>query len=399
MHKYGVNVSLAFPAILPTGNTSSSTLIRSLLPGIKDEAIAAMTQTYDKTLIDVSISIPESFIKIAKDYNIVVATFCKTMRAVQEVRKQYPQIMPAYYVQDYEPWFWENPWWRVQQSLSDAQRRDLEESRASYTKDTSFMIAKTEWTANMVRVHHNATVHMVVPSIDHQKNFIDNHLLTEKLQKKNKRVFNIIAMIRPRTVRRNAIDTLEVVLKLAYSFPNSVKVTLFGCNNAAMLSSLNKNRLLRGSTRFRPKTLSALSNVAFKGVLVDRQEIANLFRHSDIFVDLSWWQAFGRTAMEAMANGCVAIMPLTGAAPEICEVSEKNCLYHDGNDVMGYYKKIVSLMQNDRLRHFLVMNGLSKLRNFGIPLSAGTIANNLKRGFVEYQNNGYRFLSTANVTL
>jgi glycosyltransferase involved in cell wall biosynthesis len=64
--------------------------------------------------------------------------------------------------------------------------------------------------------------------------------------------------------------------------------------------------------------------------LLERTDIAEVYRHIDIFMDLSWWQAFGRAAVEAMACGVVAVMPLTGAARDICGGDGEYCLYHDG---------------------------------------------------------------------
>ncbi|HXS46776.1 MAG TPA: glycosyltransferase, partial [Solirubrobacterales bacterium] len=50
--------------------------------------------------------------------------------------------------------------------------------------------------------------------------------------------------------------------------------------------------------------------------LLMRGEVASLLRRSDLFLDMSMYQAFGRTALEAMACGCTAVVPRLGGAWE-----------------------------------------------------------------------------------
>ena len=47
-----------------------------------------------------------------------------------------------------------------------------------------------------------------------------------------------------------------------------------------------------------------------------RREVAAVLRASDLFLDVSDYQAFGRTGLEAMACGCVPLLPLFGGADE-----------------------------------------------------------------------------------
>lgn len=208
------------------------------------------------------------------------------------------------------------------------------------------------------------------------------HFVLEMKKTGTHSVFNVIAMIRPRTVRRNAVNTLEVALRLAYNYPHNVKVTLFGCNIAWLNNALKRNMKLRGGNPYRPKKFPVLKNVEFQGLLVDRVEIANLYRRSDIFIDLSWWQAFGRTAMEAMASGVVSIMPQEGSSSEICKEG-KYCLSHDGNDIDGYYDKIVSVIKNDKLRKQLITRGQNRVKKFVTELAAASIAHQLKQGYAK----------------
>ena len=47
-----------------------------------------------------------------------------------------------------------------------------------------------------------------------------------------------------------------------------------------------------------------------------RDRVAELFAGSSIFLDMSHWQAWGRTGLEAMASGCVPVLPAGSGASE-----------------------------------------------------------------------------------
>jgi glycosyltransferase involved in cell wall biosynthesis len=47
-----------------------------------------------------------------------------------------------------------------------------------------------------------------------------------------------------------------------------------------------------------------------------REGVAELLRSSHFFLDLSDYQAFGRTGLEAMASGCIPVLPKLGGAGE-----------------------------------------------------------------------------------
>ena len=80
---------------------------------------------------------------------------------------------------------------------------------------------------------------------------------------------------------------------------SKVEVTYFGCDDEDL-----RNVGLRPSP-----SLTSL------GVL-DRNQVANTLRYSDLFLDLSDFQAFGRTGLEGMACGCVPVLPIFGGTGE-----------------------------------------------------------------------------------
>mmetsp|Transcript_8623 Transcript_8623/g.14330 ORF Transcript_8623/g.14330 Transcript_8623/m.14330 type:complete len:409 (-) Transcript_8623:450-1676(-) len=385
MHRMGVKVAVTFPNTVKKGKAWP--IIRGIIPDAEEHTLRQI----------IILHRPDEIDAIAAKWDVVVATFCLTVDTVSKVHTQYPHILPAYYVQDYEPWFKSSPFDPVK---DDDWFRKV---GATYTanKPNAVLFAKTQWTAHMVTSIHNVTVHPVTPSLDHDIYYPNRTELAAKLRKTfaGKRtqsaqrtqqsapgtVFRILAMIRPKTPRRNPIDTLDVALRLAHDMEGRVQILLFGSEKEDMLSTLSKLIASKGKAPHRSKALMRRKDrVKILGLLVNRAEIADMYRQIDIFIDLSWWQAFGRAALEAMACGSVALMPSTGAAAELCH-GGLNCLYHDGKDVDGVYQKLQGIMQNDTIRHNMIRRGLERTAKFTIPAAAASIANQLKRGYAAYK--------------
>ena len=173
------------------------------------------------------------------------------------------------------------------------------------------MIAKTDWIANMVKSNHNVTVHKVVPSLDHEAYYTDHISLKLKATKRfeNGSKFTVIGMIRPRTAFRNPWGVLDVLLKLAFELPNSVKVDLFGSSDADILGCVRQLAVREGPAPHRNESVLRYPNVRILGLVSRREDIAEMYRRSDIFIDISTWQGFGRSGAEAMSCGCIPIMP------------------------------------------------------------------------------------------
>jgi GT2 family glycosyltransferase/glycosyltransferase involved in cell wall biosynthesis len=221
-----------------------------------------------------------NLLALAAGYDVVVGTIYWSMAALERVVRAFPHILPAYYVQDYEPLF------------AAEGSRDWEAARASYTLvPDAVLFAKTHWIIGKVGAEHGVAVHKVEPSID--------HAVYRPIARQSDGRIHVVAMIRPHTPRRGAERTMRVLSRLAGRCPDTLVFHLFGC--------------APGNEHFRRLE----TGFAFKnhGALL-RPEVASLLGHSDVFVDLSDYQAFGRTAVEAMACGCVAVVPVHGGTDE-----------------------------------------------------------------------------------
>lgn len=104
------------------------------------------------------------------------------------------------------------------------------------------------------------------------------------------------------------------------------------------------------------------------GVLT-REGVADVLRDAEIFLDLSDYQAFGRTGLEAMACGCVVVLPQVGGVHEYA-VDRENALVVDTSSDERCYAAVVDLVRDDDLRRKLANNALVTARAYSIEKSA-----------------------------
>lgn len=222
--------------------------------------------------------------KHLEKFDIVIATIStqasnlfKCVNGFNLKRKR--NIRIAYYIQDYEPLFFAKDTLLWQQACK------------SYDNVVGVKyFAKTNWICRAVEKNHGVQVKRVLPSIDH-----DCYLPATNAPDK----ITIAAMIRPGTPRRAPRRTVRILALLAEKYKSQIKINIFGCDKEELL---DYGIVLHG----------AITN---HGRLT-REQVAQILRESSLFLDLSDYQAFGRTGMEAMACGAVPVMPIFGGAPE-----------------------------------------------------------------------------------
>ena len=253
----------------------------------------------------------ETIVASAQVYDVVVATIYSSVHLLDRIITSCPWIQPAYYAQDYEPWFFEE---------GTAQ---WQEAYDSYAKIPGMIVmAKTHWICKQIALNHDVDVNKIMPSIDHDVYFPapNPHKTSNK--------YCISAMIRPSTPRRGPQRTMELLAKLKASYPDNVDIHIFGSD--------------KGSDEF--QEMRQDFTFSSHGVL-KRREVADLLRRSDIFIDLSDYQAFGRTSLEAMACGVLAMVPEAGGGDEYA-IDGQNALVVDTFDVEGCYERLSELLDN-----------------------------------------------------
>ena len=216
---------------------------------------------------------------------VVVAT---TNRSVFDVNNARTEMLKgnaaatvkfAYYVQDYEPLFYapnSDAWTKAYQSYA-------------VLKD-AMLFAKTKWLCDIVYANHGIRVMKVAPSIDHDVYFPD-------LRRNSSRLM-VAAMLRPSTPRRAPWRTARVMAAIGRNHAN-VSMQVFGSTTEELTAA----------------GIELPSGVKNWGVL-RRSEVPDLLRGSDLFLDLSDYQAFGRTGLEGMACGCIPVVPILGGTAE-----------------------------------------------------------------------------------
>lgn len=234
----------------------------------------------------------------------VICTIFTSVRLVKnalEKVKNKPRV--AYYAQDYEPLFVlpENPLWA--------------EAHASYTMLPNMTVfAKTDWIRNVITENHGIEVKKVAPSIDHDVYY-------PGLNKSESQLW-ISAMVRPSTPRRAPERTMRILKNIKEQFGHQVNINVFGCTDEAIFDN----------------NLTSDFEYYNHGVLT-RNQVSGLLRKSHLFIDLSDYQAFGRTGLEAMACGCVSLVPVFGGTDEYIKHNE-NGFAVDPRDEVEIYNTI-----------------------------------------------------------
>lgn len=275
----------------------------------------------------------ESLLELGKGFDAVVATVYYTMEWVTRMVAANPSTLPAYYVQDYEPFFFEEG--------ADEARA----AHASYRRDDrALLFAKSDWLVRTVHERHGARVSKVSPGLDSATFYPGPHRPAASVR--------VVAMIRPQTPRRGAARTMRVLTELARRLGGGLDVHVFGCPPS--------------DPRF--KSLAGDFPLTAHGLL-RRPEVAELLRSSDVFLDLSDYQAFGRTSLEAMSCGCVPVVPLAGGGDEFAR-DRVNALVVDTRDESTCVERVEALLRSRELLEPMRRAALATASQFSLRSAA-----------------------------
>lgn len=271
----------------------------------------------------------------AAPFQVIVATLWSTPALIAPIAVQWTDKLYVYYVQDYEPWFF---------PADDASRQIALDS---YTVVPNMVLmAKTDWICRTVLKHHGRHVYRVAASLDHDVYY------PNAIAKSDDDPVCIAAMIRPTTPRRGPLRTIRVLKDVSAALGDGVRMLLFGCEPQDLKTYIERNA----------PELSLDARFENRGVL-SRIEVAELLREADIFVDLSDYQAFGRTGLEAMACGCAVVLPSDGGVYEYAE-HRRNCLVVDTTSAANMTKAIRAFATDAPLRATIAKQALATAARF-----------------------------------
>lgn len=195
-----------------------------------------------------------------------------------------PNCIPGYFIQDFEPYFY------------DKNSMEYQKALRSYSIIPNITaIAKTQWICDTVFEKTKLKVYKAPPGLN-TKLFKSNYSKSFSFPLK------VSAMIRPQTPRRNPEMTLKVLKQIKEKYQEKVEIFIFGSTE----ETLKTYNLKTEEYKFDYKNLGLLNS----------GELSELFNNSHIFLDGSIYQAFGRTSLEAMACGCISIVPKNGGSLE-----------------------------------------------------------------------------------
>jgi glycosyltransferase involved in cell wall biosynthesis len=269
--------------------------------------------------------------RMAADFDAVVATSNPTVAWIASLSRQGKVARLGYYIQDYEPYFYPKG------------SRDYQRAADSYTMIPSIVrLVTTPWIADQIQLHHHLESSVIGAHMDAD--------LFQPCPRKDaswpERPLRVTAMIRPSTPRRNPKLTMAVLQRASQKFSTQVEFRLFGCDvSEPGFSSLEVN--------FPWKLAGQLRST----------QVASLYNEADIFVDFSEFQAFGLTALEAMAMGLAVIVPSTGGTGVYGEPGA-NCLVVDGRSEQACLEALSRLIEDASLRQKLQSNAISTAARF-----------------------------------
>lgn len=278
----------------------------------------------------------KDLVNISRKFDVVIGTIYTSMKLVKDIKKENSKISTAYYIQDYEPLF------------SEPGTEAWKEAFDSYTLvPGTVLFAKTDWICNKVFDLHGVMVNKVSPSIDHD-------VYKPKQGCFNADTIKISAMIRPKTPRRGAGRTMRLLKKLHDEFGGKVKIEIFGCEDSdPLFGKLERNYKYKSS-----------------GILT-RNGVANVLKSSDIFIDLSDYQAFGRTALEAMSCGATSVVTAYGGVYEYIRNKENGAVVDVFNEEATYLT-VKELIEGNSL-YSLKIKSLETASDFSVNKASMTV--------------------------
>ena len=268
----------------------------------------------------------EDIPRSAGSFDAIIATSNPTVAWIASAAEKQPGLKVGYYIQDYEPYFY------TQDS------HEFRKATASYTLIPDLVrMVTTPWISEQIRLHHRI-----------QSTIVGGHIDTDLFQPRPNtdpswpdRPLRVTAMIRPATARRNPKLTMAILQRASKMYPSRVQIRLFGCDPSDPgFASLEQDFAWQLAGQLRSS------------------QVANLFNEADIFVDFSDFQAFGLTAVEAMATGLAVVVPENGGTQDYAQ-NEENCLVVDTHDQEASFRALRRLIEDDALRLKLQGNAVS----------------------------------------
>ena len=266
---------------------------------------------------------PDDLLEQLDVTDVIVATHFSTARLAYEAVRRGLATTSAYFLQDYEPWFWDEE--------RSAERQSV---RATFDLVPN-KIVKSEWLAELLAEggHPTKKIHLGM----------DLGFFYPRDVPRTSRPL-VVSMARPRTPRRG-FETVVETLRLVHERHPSVRFALFG------------------------QDLDDQVNLPFPcqamGEIAEQERVAELFSSATAHFDGSDFQAFGRPALEGMACGAPSVLTDVGGVREYA-VHEHNCLLVPPRSPELAASSILRLLGDEQLRNRLTEGGFRTVAQFSL---------------------------------
>lgn len=302
-------------------------LVNQLIQNGVDARIVALREypeVYDWQLLTRPI-IYQSANELIRNFpksDLAVATHWTTAEWVNKVVQAGKATKSAYFLQDYEPWFFTDDDLAGQKSVRNT--FDLIDNKIVKSDWLSGMMKFDGYTAKKIRLGMNLDV------------FYPRARLTysDKVR--------ILAMARPRTPRRGFEDLVSALNLVWEKSGHQIEITFFGEESLPAVGGFIATNL---------------------GVISDQNTLAQLYSDHDIFIDSSVFQGFGRTALEAMACGVACVVTNVGGVNEYA-VNDVNCVALPPSQPHSLAKAVLELIQAPKQRERLSSAGIETAQLF-----------------------------------
>ncbi|WP_426118415.1 GT99 family glycosyltransferase N-terminal domain-containing protein [Pseudomonas sp. DSP3-2-2] len=267
---------------------------------------------------------PDDLPGIAQHFDAVIATLYLTVEWIQPLIGRCRDKVYAYYIQDFEPDFFAE------------QSPEYTRALKSYTLiEEVKLITKTRWNRDILKARLGVECSLIGADYD------DNSFHPHSTWQPHRNVTHLTAMIRPATPRRAPELTMRILKRLKAEFGSMIAIKTFGTER-------NSEGYQALASDFEHECVGELQP----------QQVSELLRATDIFLDYSAFQAMGLTAMEAIACGAITVGPMNGGLPEIIIDNETGILVDTADEDMCF-SKTRDLILNKELRNNIRKNSVS----------------------------------------
>lgn len=290
------------------------------------ELAPSFSKAYAESDIPVLTAAPRDFPRVTSGFDAVIATANTSVAWLQPLAGKGPVL--AYYIQDYEPHFYEEG------------SPSYLEAKASYNRIPGLVtFTKTEWNRAEVERHTGVSPAVIGASFD-----IDRFRPFREPPKPSPVRFG--AMIRPSSPRRGPDITMQAFAEISRRYGGDVEFYIYGVapNDPAFL------RLERG---FPYRHLG----------FADGPALAALFNQVHAFADFSTYQAMGLSALEAMGSGATAILPVRGGARSFAS-PEENAVFCDTTLLPACVAALSGLIEDSDRRSRLMERAFRDVSRF-----------------------------------